>query len=31
MARSRIALGGEGGQGVQAIAKVLVEAAYLHT
>jgi 2-oxoglutarate ferredoxin oxidoreductase subunit gamma len=28
MARSRIALGGEGGQGVQAIAKVLVEAAY---
>lgn len=29
MARSRIALGGEGGQGVQAIAKILVEAAYL--
>ncbi len=28
MARSRIALGGEGGQGVQAIAKILVEAAY---
>lgn len=29
MARVRVALGGEGGQGVQAIAKILVEAAYL--
>jgi 2-oxoglutarate ferredoxin oxidoreductase subunit gamma len=29
MARVRIALGGEGGQGVQSIAKILVEAAYL--
>lgn len=28
MARVRIALGGEGGQGVQSIAKILVEAAY---
>lgn len=28
MARSRILLGGEGGQGVQSIAKILVEAAY---
>lgn len=28
MARSRIALGGEGGQGVQSVAKILVEAAY---
>lgn len=29
MARVRIALGGEGGQGVQSVAKILVEAAYL--
>jgi 2-oxoglutarate ferredoxin oxidoreductase subunit gamma len=29
MARVRIALGGEGGQGVQSIAKILVEAAYI--
>lgn len=29
MARSRIAIGGEGGQGVQSVAKILVEAAYL--
>jgi len=28
MARVRIALGGEGGQGVQSVAKILVEAAY---
>lgn len=28
MARVRVALGGEGGQGVQSIAKILVEAAY---
>lgn len=28
MTRTRIALGGEGGQGVQSVAKILVEAAY---
>lgn len=28
MARVRLALGGEGGQGVQSVAKILVEAAY---